>query len=55
MGIPSAHICGASMGGMIAQQMAVRHPQRVKSLTLIMTSSGARSPARPVAEGASAR
>ncbi|MES2993488.1 MAG: alpha/beta hydrolase [Pseudomonadota bacterium] len=43
MGIPSAHICGASMGGMIAQQMAVRHPQRVKSLTLIMTSSGARS------------
>jgi pimeloyl-ACP methyl ester carboxylesterase len=43
MGIPSAHICGASMGGMIAQQLAVRHPQRVKSLTLIMTSSGARS------------
>jgi pimeloyl-ACP methyl ester carboxylesterase len=43
MGIPAAHICGASMGGMIAQQMAVRHPQRVKSLTLIRTSSGARS------------
>ena len=43
MGIPAAHICGASMGGMIAQQLAVRHPQRVKSLTLIMTSSGARS------------
>ena len=42
MGLASAHICGASMGGMIAQQLAVRHAQRVKSLTLIMTSSGSR-------------
>jgi pimeloyl-ACP methyl ester carboxylesterase len=40
--IPKAHICGASMGGMVAQQLAVRHPERVKSLTLMMTSSGAR-------------
>ena len=42
LGIPKAHICGASMGGMIAQQIVVRHPDRVKSLTLMMTSSGAR-------------
>ena len=42
LGIAAAHTCGASMGGMIAQQLAVRHPDRVKSLTLVMTSSGSR-------------
>jgi len=42
LGIEKAHICGASMGGMIAQRVAARYPQRVKSLTLMMTSSGAR-------------
>ena len=42
LGIRSAHVCGASMGGMIAQHMAVRHPQRLKSVTLMMTTSGSR-------------
>ena len=42
LGIESAHLCGASMGGMIVQHIAARSPERVRSLTLMMTSSGAR-------------
>jgi pimeloyl-ACP methyl ester carboxylesterase len=42
LGLPSVHVCGASMGGMIAQHVAARHPERVRSLTLMMTTSGAR-------------
>ena len=41
-GIDRAHIVGASMGGMIAQRVALLAPQRVASLTSIMSSSSAR-------------
>jgi pimeloyl-ACP methyl ester carboxylesterase len=40
LGIDKAHICGASMGGMIAQTIAIRHPARVKSLISIMSTTG---------------
>jgi pimeloyl-ACP methyl ester carboxylesterase len=42
LGIPAAHVVGASMGGMIAQTMAITHPQRVRSLTSIMSGTGRR-------------
>lgn len=42
LGIAKAHVCGASMGGMVAQHMGFAHAQRVKSLTLMMTTSGDR-------------
>jgi pimeloyl-ACP methyl ester carboxylesterase len=47
LGIASAHVCGASMGGMIAQHLALDAPARVRSLSLLMTSSGARSLPQP--------
>jgi proline iminopeptidase len=49
LGVARAHVVGASMGGMIAQQLAALHPQRVLSLTSIMSSTG--NPNRKIAFG----
>ena len=38
--LDSAHVVGASMGGMIAQTLVLRHPDRVRSLTSIMSNTG---------------
>ena len=40
LGLDAAHVVGASMGGMIAQLMVLRHPRRVRSLTSIMSTTG---------------
>ncbi|TDF39376.1 alpha/beta hydrolase [Alteromonadaceae bacterium M269] len=48
--IKQAHIVGASMGGMIAQLLAIHFPERVKSLTSIMSTTGNRKLPRPKAK-----
>lgn len=40
LGIDKAHVCGASMGGMIVQVMAIRHPDRILTMTSIMSTTG---------------
>ena len=40
LGIESAHIVGASMGGMIAQEFVINYPRRARSLTSIMSTTG---------------
>jgi pimeloyl-ACP methyl ester carboxylesterase len=40
VGLESAHILGASMGGMIVQTMAIERPERVRSVTSIMSTTG---------------
>lgn len=42
LGLKSAHVVGISMGGMVAQHLAYRHPQRVRGLNLWMSSPGGR-------------
>src|SRR3954466_14146811 len=47
LGIGPAHVVGASMGGMVPQTIAIRHPERVLSLTSIMSTTGEPGIARP--------
>jgi pimeloyl-ACP methyl ester carboxylesterase len=50
LGIESAHIVGASMGGMIAQTIAIEHPPRVRTLTSIMSTTGDPDVGQPTPE-----
>ncbi len=47
LGLAQVHLVGVSMGGMIAQELAIRHPQRLHSLSVIMSTSGARRVGQP--------
>jgi pimeloyl-ACP methyl ester carboxylesterase len=47
LGIDSAHLVGASMGGMIVQSAAIDHPDRVRSLTSMMSTTGSRRVGHP--------
>ena len=50
LGLQNAHICGMSMGGMIAQTIALRHPSRVLSLISIYSTTGNRELPQPKPE-----
>jgi len=51
LGIKQAHVLGASLGGMIAQTIAINHPERVLTLTSIMSTTGDMAVSMPKPEG----
>jgi pimeloyl-ACP methyl ester carboxylesterase len=52
LGLARVHLVGASLGGMIVQAVAIEHPERVASLTSIMSTTGDRSVGTPTPEAA---
>ena len=52
--VHAAHVLGRSMGGMVAQHLAARWPERVRSLTVLASTSGADDVGRPTPEAADA-
>ena len=52
LGVEAAHVVGASMGGYIAQLVAINHPERVLSLTSIMSGPATAEGVPPTPEGA---
>ncbi|MFI9504465.1 alpha/beta fold hydrolase [Nocardia sp. NPDC052566] len=51
LGIDSAHLIGASQGGMVAQTIAIEHPARVRSLTSMMSTTGNPNVGQPHPDG----
>ena len=47
LGVDRAHVMGVSMGGMIVQTMAIEHPDRLLSMTSVMSTTGDRDVGNP--------